>query len=115
AVVVGVDVDDTGRDEQAVGVDRLLRRGTAEVADLGDAAVVDGDVGGPGRGTGAVDDGAGADDEIVHASDPLMDAMCATRVALCDYVCFAIASRAGPQPRPPPKRGAPAPRPPCRT
>ena len=69
AVVVGVDVDEARRDQQAVGVD--VRRAAASssspgVADLGDAAVVDGDVGGPGVGTGAVDQRAAADHELVH-------------------------------------------------
>ena len=39
AVVVGVDVDEAGRDERAVGVDRRVRRGAVDLADLDDAAV----------------------------------------------------------------------------
>ena len=44
AVVVGVDVDEPGRDEGAVGVE-LAAAAPVDVADGGDDAVVDGDVG----------------------------------------------------------------------
>ena len=47
AVVVGVDVDEAGRDQQPVGVDRAPGRSAGQIADLGDDAVVDRDVGGP--------------------------------------------------------------------
>ena len=66
AVVVGVDVDEAGGDEQAVGVDGA-RRGALDRADLGDDAVADGHVGRAGLGARAVDDGAAADDQVVLA------------------------------------------------
>jgi hypothetical protein len=66
AVVVGVDVDEAGGDQQAVGVDRAPG-GAVDLADGGDHPVGDGDVGGAGRGTGAVDDGAAADDQVMRA------------------------------------------------
>ena len=62
-----VDVDEAGRDEQAVGVDRALG-GAADLADLGDDTAVDRDVGGARRRTGAVDDRAAADDRVVRRS-----------------------------------------------
>ena len=70
AVVVGVDVDEAGRDEQAVGVDRARRplpstRPTSVTtpSSMATSAV-------RGRRAGAVDDGAAADDQVVlaHAS-----------------------------------------------
>ena len=69
AVVVGVDVDEAGRDERAVGVD-LLAAAAVDRPDLGDDAVGDGDVGGAGRRAGAVDDGAPSDDEVVCGHGP---------------------------------------------
>ncbi len=66
AVVVGVDVDPSGGDQQAFGVDRAGRRLAPVVAHAGDDAAAHGDVRGPGGRSGAVDDGAPLDDEIVH-------------------------------------------------
>ena len=54
-VVVRVDVDEPGRDEQPVGVDRL-RRAVVDASDGRDRAVGDRDVGGARRRAGAVDD-----------------------------------------------------------
>ena len=65
AVVVRVHIDPAGRDQHAVGGDVALR-GAGLAADLGDAVAVDRDVAGEGRLAGAVDDGAAADDGIVH-------------------------------------------------
>ena len=50
-----VRVDETGRDDEPVGVDRL-RRFVVDLADLDDAAVTDADVGLARGRTGAVDD-----------------------------------------------------------
>jgi hypothetical protein len=53
---------------KAVGVDHLrpVRR---YAADLGDAAILDADIAGIGRGARAVDDGPAADDNVVdHGS-----------------------------------------------
>ena len=62
-VVVRVDVDEAGRDDVPIGVERPRRR-AAHVADLGDAPVAHADVGAPRRRAGAVDDGSAADQEI---------------------------------------------------
>ena len=70
AVVVRVDVDEAGRDQQAAGVD--LAPALADVvAHRGDGVAVDGDVGLAARRAGAVDDGAAADHEIVHGPELL--------------------------------------------
>ena len=58
-----------GRDEQAVGVDLAARR-AVDPPHLGDGPPGHGDVGGAGRGPGAVDDGPAADHEVVHVSPP---------------------------------------------
>ena len=60
-----MDVDKAGGDEEAVGVELLASLGNVG-ADLGDCLVVDGDVSGESWLAGAVDDCAGADDEVVH-------------------------------------------------
>ena len=64
---MGVHVDPAGRDEQAVGVDFAPRRALL-AADCGDAAAVDRDVSGERRLTGPIDDGAAANDDVVHES-----------------------------------------------
>jgi hypothetical protein len=69
AVVVGVDVDEPGRDQGAVGVDLLAGR-AGDTADLGDAPAGDGDVRGPGGVPRPVDDRAAPDDQIVHRTPP---------------------------------------------
>src|SRR5204863_341213 len=66
AVVVGVEIDEPGRDEQAVGVDGAVGAALVEAAHAGDDAVVDGHVGRAGVAAGAVDDRAAADHEVVH-------------------------------------------------
>src|SRR5439155_1031381 len=55
SVVVGVRVDDAGRHEEPVGVDRRGRRAT-DLANLDDRAVLDGDIGAIAGEAGAVDD-----------------------------------------------------------
>ncbi len=71
-VVVGVDVDESGRDDLAGGVDGLggiaFQRRTARPAapNLDDLAVLDGDVGVESVRAGAVDDGATGDFQIEH-------------------------------------------------
>src|SRR5262249_35249908 len=55
-VVVRVHVDEAGGDNESRRVEGLLGLLTAEVSDLHDAAVQDGNVGGAGRGSDAVDD-----------------------------------------------------------
>ena len=50
---MGMDVDDAGCENQAVGIDRLSRR-AGYAAHFGNAPVLDSDVGGPQRSAGAV-------------------------------------------------------------
>src|SRR5262249_56453735 len=66
AVVVRVDVDPAGRDDQPARVD-LATALAGDVPGGGDAIAVDRDVAGARRRARAVDDGAPAQDEIVHA------------------------------------------------
>jgi hypothetical protein len=61
---VGVRVDEAGRDDMAVRVDRLGRRRDAEIADRLDPAVTDADVGAIRRDAGPVDDEPAADGEV---------------------------------------------------
>ena len=56
AVEVRVHVDEAGRDEHAVGVDRLARAGVLELADLGDRPSAIATSAGRGGAPGAVDD-----------------------------------------------------------
>ena len=67
AIEVGVDIDEAGSDQQAVGVDFLAPE-VVDFADGGDNAVVNGDIGLAGRRAGTVDDESVADDKIVHES-----------------------------------------------
>ena len=61
---MGMDVDESGRDEQAVGVDALAGVARVDPADLDDASVRDRDVGRARGRARPVDDGAAGDDEI---------------------------------------------------
>jgi hypothetical protein len=71
-VVVGVDVDETGRNHGSVRLDLASARRTDE-AHLDDAIPVDGDIGRTGRGTRPVDHGAGSDHEVKwHEVPPLI-------------------------------------------
>ena len=69
AVVVGVEVEEAGRDEGAVGVD-LAAGGLVDLADGDDAAVADADVAGERVGAGAVDDRSAADHGVKHGGAP---------------------------------------------
>jgi hypothetical protein len=69
AVVVGVHVDPAWRHQLVPGVD-LAPAAAGHLADGDDAAVVYGDVTGEARTAGAVDDGAVANDQIVHVPLP---------------------------------------------
>ena len=68
AVVVAVDVDEAGRDDEAVGVERLRCRRSqrAGLAHAGDAAAGDGDVTGEGLAAAAVDDRPVRDQQVVR-------------------------------------------------
>jgi hypothetical protein len=63
-VVVGVDVDEAGRDDEAVRVDDAACV-VRDAADRGDSPVAHRDVGGVGGQAGSVDDAAAADHEVV--------------------------------------------------
>ena len=69
-VVVGVQVDEARRHDQAAGVDHLVGLVGADLADLGDHAVLDPDVAAKARQAAAVDDHAAANHAVVpgHAS-----------------------------------------------
>ncbi len=69
AVIVRMDVDEARRDQSAVRIDHLSRR-AGKVADLDDAPVQHGDVGGVGRRSGAVDDGPSLDHGVEHGLPP---------------------------------------------
>src|SRR5438046_8157520 len=63
-VVVRMDVDESGRDVQAVGVDARGPRTRVDPADLDDSSVRKCNVGRARRRSGAVDDRPARDDEI---------------------------------------------------
>ncbi len=63
---MGVDVDDAGGDDEAVGVDGTTR-GFVDGADRNDAAAAHTDVAGGGGCAGAVDDTTATDNEIEHS------------------------------------------------
>jgi hypothetical protein len=62
-------VDPAGRDQHAAGVDVALR-GAGLAADLSDAVAVYRDVAGEALASGAVDNGAAANDGVVHGGVP---------------------------------------------
>jgi hypothetical protein len=64
-VEVGVDVDEAGRDQAVTGV-HLAPAPLGHLAHRGDPVAVDGHVGRPRRGPGAVGDLAPADHDVVH-------------------------------------------------
>src|SRR5262245_49411188 len=78
---MGVRVDPARRDQKPVGVDLALGRALF-AADRGDAAVGDRNIAGKRGLAGAVDDGAAANDDIVHGrrvgpdSEIHTDSMC---------------------------------------
>ena len=63
-VVVRVRVDEAGRHDASAGLDRLACRVAGEIADRGDAAADDADIGVEAGRARAVDDGAAADEEV---------------------------------------------------
>jgi hypothetical protein len=65
AVVMGVDIDPAGGDEEPVGGELAPRR-PGLAADRGDDPAVDRDIAAEARPPGAVEDGAAADDDVVH-------------------------------------------------
>ncbi len=67
AVVMGVHVDPAGRDQKAAGVDLAPGR-TLFAADCDDAVARNRYVAGEGRLAGAVDDGAAANNDVMHGS-----------------------------------------------
>ena len=69
-VVVRVDVDEPGRDDEPRGVEGLRGQLARELADPDDAAVLHGDVGAPRRRAQAVDDESAGDEVIEHARPP---------------------------------------------
>ncbi len=58
-------VDEAGGDDEAFGVDDAPGLSGFEVSDFGDAAILNGEIGGVPGGTGAVNDVAVADDDVV--------------------------------------------------
>src|SRR5580704_991750 len=66
---MGVDIDPAGGDQQAVRVD-LAPAGAGLAADRGDLAVIDRDIASKGLRAGAVEDGAAANDDIMHLASP---------------------------------------------
>ena len=70
AVVVRMDVDPTGRDQRAVGVDGPVGRHPVERAHGDDLSVVHRHVSGAGRCSRAIHDGAASYHQIVHRAPP---------------------------------------------
>ncbi len=62
---MGVHVDDAGREHEPIGVDRLGAL-VLDLADSGDAAVLDREIGAPGLVAQPVDESGAADDEVDH-------------------------------------------------
>ena len=62
---MGVQVDEARRHDQAAGVDRLVGLARADMADLGNPAVLDADVAPEARQPTAVDDHSPLDDAII--------------------------------------------------
>ena len=71
-IIVGVQIDEARRDDQAGGVDDLRGVVRFDLAHLGDAAIADGDVARETRQPSAVDDGAVPDNRVVltHVLSP---------------------------------------------
>src|SRR5262249_28532770 len=65
AVVVGMHIDPAGGDDLAFGIDVAVCR-TGFAADFGYPVAVDGDITSEGLLAGAINDGAAADDGVVH-------------------------------------------------
>src|SRR5262249_24538626 len=75
SVVVSVRIDEARRDDQPVRVDGAPGA-FRDLADLGDLAVGDGDVGPIARRTGSIDHGAVLDDEVVAHRRILPEKLC---------------------------------------
>src|SRR6266478_4497923 len=69
AVIVGVDIDPARSNEEAGRVDLAFAR-PGLAADLGDAIAVNRHIAGELGGAGAVEDGATANDDVVHLASP---------------------------------------------
>ncbi len=68
-VGMGLDVDEAGRDDEALGVDRMRRIGARRIgAERGDAVSGNGDIGAIGFGAAAVDDAAAANENVALRS-----------------------------------------------
>ena len=66
-VVVGVDIDEAGGYDEAVSVEGLGRLFIDGAAERDDPTIADTDIALDARGSGAVDDGAAADEVVEHA------------------------------------------------
>ena len=64
SVKVGVDVDEPGRHVQAIGIE-FPRGGPRFATDLGDHAIINGDVAAEGRASASIHNRAGANDGFV--------------------------------------------------
>ena len=73
---MGVNIDPARRHQQTVGIDRPPRR-SGLAAHRSDLPVIDRDIAAKGRCTGAVDDGAAANDDVVHGRALSLCAMAA--------------------------------------
>ena len=69
AVVMRMDIDPAGRDQQTMRVDLALRR-AGLAADLGDLGAVNRHVAGKACRAGTVEDGAAANDDVMHLASP---------------------------------------------
>ncbi len=68
AVVMGVDIDPAGGDQQPVGLDDPFRR-TGLAANRDDPVALDRDIAGKARRASAVENGPAANDDVVHAEN----------------------------------------------
>ena len=87
-VVMGVQIDEARRDDQAVGVDDFLGEARRASADLRDLAVLDPDVAPVARHAGAVDDGAAFDLNV--DSQPLIGSLLRWVRTVCKPLITAI-------------------------
>jgi hypothetical protein len=65
-----VDVDEAGRDDPALGVDHAPGARRVDLAHRGDAVAVHCDIGPSSGCSGAVDDGAAGNDQVVRHESP---------------------------------------------
>ena len=71
-VVVAVQVDEAGRDDQPRRIEDLGPCRVVDAADLGDAAAGDADIGDDPRQARPVDHGAVLDHDVIHGEPPVM-------------------------------------------